>query len=159
MTARLAKDQIITRVRGLTPTTSPLDTFVCLDDADGPVPPLEERAAGGAVRHFDIITLSGPVDDGQAGVTSLRYAEGLQLRVTYPAGFASDRAERDRIISEDTVSIVGDLRQPDNWVASIDTLNIGLRNMPAPITIPVGDNEPNAPAVMRLININLLFTT
>lgn len=151
-------NQVITRVEGLTPTSEPTVTFRCEDDAAGGTPPLEELAQGGAgaFRIFDIRTVTGPMDDGQATVANLRFHQDFALRVAYPWGGNPNSERMKRIANDDTEAIIQDLRNPNNWGAvGIDGLNIGLPDQ-KPTDTEIGG--PSGPAFLRVIPFRLRFT-
>ncbi len=121
---------------------------------------LEAAASGGALRQFDVRTTTDAIDDGQAGVTDLRWRIMLSLRVAYPTGDAYDREGLDRVITEDGQSIVTTLRNPNNWdrgSTGIDTINVGL---PAqkPTRFAVPGAGAGSPGVLVQYPLTVLYT-
>lgn len=111
--------EMIETIRGITPTLDPAHPFSCLDDATGSRAALEDVTDHGATRYFEIRS-TGSADLGMTGVTMVRYAESLEVRVGYYAAGA-DAARLDRIMAQDARDIIAALRDPNNY-GSADAL-------------------------------------
>lgn len=121
MSATIRAEMIAT-IRGITPTEDAAVRFVCADDATGARASLELAVDNGRTRVFDIRSISS-VDLGQTGVTSVRYAEQMVVRVGYHAAQV-DGARLDRMMAQDARDIIRTLRNPANF-GSADALVVG----------------------------------
>ena len=116
------RNEIISTVRGITPTEDAASRFVCIDDATGARASLFHAVDNGRRRVFDIRSISS-TDLGQTGVTSVRYAEQMEIRIGYHAA-QSDEARLDRMMAQDVRDIILTLRNPSNF-GSADALVVG----------------------------------
>lgn len=98
-----AMAQLITTIQAVTPAVDPDLPFVFDEDGDGHVSPLEDLA-GARHRACDLRVLTYPTDDGESGLTTLRFRARVGLRVLYVA--ERDRATLERAIAEDTALLV-----------------------------------------------------
>lgn len=97
-------DNMITRIRSITPTWDVKDGFVCHEDATGFVLPIEELPDL-QMRSFDLRLdpTYGITDDGIGGWVANRWRTRLLLRIVYPLD--GDRGRVERIIGSDAVLI------------------------------------------------------
>lgn len=97
-------DNLIERVRSISPIWDKSDSFVCFEDASGFVIPIDEMTSP-KMRAFDIRLdpAFGVTDDGIGGFIANRWRARLNLRVAYPIN--GDRGRVERIIGSDGVLI------------------------------------------------------
>ena len=103
-----ALDHLIDRIEAITPKTDIYHHFVCIKDAQGNTLSLESRSNQN--RLFDISFNTLSQDDGQAGISGRKRIE-LSLRIRYDIG--GDRGLLERMIAEDSSSLINALKQPD----------------------------------------------
>jgi hypothetical protein len=137
---RSAINTLISTIRNVTPNYEADKPFICDEDENGVVQPLESMA-GYRHRAFDIRVLGYPTDDGEAGFTTKRFRARLGLRLLYEAQL--DRAWVERIMAEDTMLLVQALMNPNNYDAAVVSI-------PPPFEPTIGELMSNQPVPQRI---------
>jgi len=122
--------QLSTQVAAIDPIT-PGDAFTAYRDGDGAGPQLETIEAPGRDRLFELVATRWPADDGAAAVTSLRYRAGIAVLVLYQRGAECDSTRLERMVAEDTASIISRLGNPSNWDAAVTLIDAVIPRGPA----------------------------
>lgn len=111
-----ARALVISLVEGTAPAIEPRQRFAHV--AQG----LDEAPETARTRSFDLVALAGPVDDGEAAVSSLRWRETLGIRVVYQAGARTDLRALRTMIADDSRRLATALFNPAGWSAAVDNI-------------------------------------
>lgn len=143
-----ALDHLIDRIEAITPKTDTYHHFVCIKDAQGNTLSLESRSNQN--RLFDISFNTLSQDDGQAGISGRKRIE-LSLRMRYDIG--GDRGLLERMIAEDSSSLINALKQPDYDFSITGIVSL----IPGQATTQEIQNDPSQVGYLLVLPFTLLY--